>query len=293
MCVGDIRTPAGTGLAVGAFVPASAGDAPLLASSKLVAASPKERVHVLAVALAALASSKLSASKVGPALKLRGGGVLSLSPAEVQTFVGGLVGLASAAGYVYTEDIANKYMFTDPLTPQTKILAKVCCGVNLAAAVLLLKPEFFLVALAGTLYSLADQLGEVLDMPRYPLVAWGFMPFVFEWAMAKGYLPKSAFGAYVMANGIAGITYQAKAKLTQQSKSIAKFSQGSCLAIGAYLVSQAQGNTAAQSFGYWCGLQAAASLKFACVDGQGVVNPVDSYLWAAFYATAASIALTA
>jgi hypothetical protein len=248
---------------------------------------------MLAVALAALASSKLSASKVGPALKLRGGGVLRISPAEVQTFVGGLVGLASGAGYVYTEDIAKKYMFTDPLTPQTKILAKVCCGVNLAAAVLLLKPEFFLVALAGTLYSLADQLGEVLDMPRYPLFAWGFMPFVFEWAMAKGYLPKSAFGAYVMANGIAGITYQAKAKLTQQSKSIAKFSQGSCLAIGAYLVSQAQGNTAAQSFGYWCGLQAAASVKFACVDGQGVVNPVDSYLWAAFYATAASIALTA
>ena len=57
---------------------------------------------MLVVALAALASSKLSASKVGPALKLRGGGVLRISPAEVQTFVGGLVGLASAAGYVYT-----------------------------------------------------------------------------------------------------------------------------------------------------------------------------------------------
>jgi hypothetical protein len=253
---------------------------------------------MLSIAITALASSKLSSSKVGPALKLRGGGV---SPDDAQTVVAGLTALSSGVGFVYTQDTADMYEFTDPLTPQTKMFAKMNFGIQGALAVLLLKPELFNVALGGTFFALADQMGEVLDMPRYPVFAWSVVPFVFEWAVAQGHLPKWAFGAFLMANGAAGIAawdtlygmYQAKAKLTQQSDSMAKFSQAGLVAIGAYLVSQAQGNTASQSFGYLAAIMAAGIVKFAAIDGKGIFNPVGGYVWAAIYAAAAGIALTA
>ena len=265
---------------------------------------------LFSLALTAVASSpsKLSSSKVGPALKLRGGGV---SAADAQTVVAGLMGLSSGIGYVYTDDMAKLYEFTDPVTPQTKFMSKMTFGSNAAAAVLLLKPEYFVVAMAGVVYSLADQAGEVLDMPRYPMVAFAILPLVIEWAMAQGHLPKWALGAFLMTHGAASILawevtlgdlatilpiyslYQAKVKSTKQSECVGKFFIGNLLAQGIYLVSQANGHTAAQSFGYWSTAMTAAGVKFALVDGKGVFNPVGGYVWIALYAAAAGIALTA
>ena len=254
---------------------------------------------LLSIALTAVASSsKLASSKVGPALKLRGGGV---SAGDAQTVVAGLMGLSSGIGYVYTDDMAKLYEFTDPVTPQTKFLSKMAFGYNAVAAVLLLKPEFFVVALAGVAYSLADQSSVALDMPRYGLFGLAILVFVFEWAMAQGHFPKWALGAWMMAHGASSIVawdtvyclFQAKAKLTKQSECIGKFLNGNVLAIGIYLVSQANGNTAAQSFGYWSAVMTAAGVKFALVDGKGVFNPVGGYVWIALYAAAAGIALTA
>ena len=254
---------------------------------------------MLSIAITALASSsKLSSSRVGPALKLRGGGV---SPDDAIKVVSTLTALSSGVGYVYTKEMLDQYEFTDVVTPTTKMFAKMNFGVQGAAAVLLLKPELFLIALAGTFYSLADQMGEVFDMPRYPLFAWSILPFVFEWAMEAGHLPAWAFGGFLIANGLAGAfawdtiyeLYQAKAKLDKTGEAMGKFIQGGFVAIGVYLVSQAQGNTAAQSFGYLAATFVAALLKFLMVDGKGVFNPVGGYVWAAIYAAAAGIALTA
>jgi hypothetical protein len=254
---------------------------------------------MLSIAITALASSsKLSSSRVGPALKLRGGGV---SPDDAIKVVSTLTALSSGVGYVYTKEMMDQYELTDPLSPQTKMFTKMNFGVQGAAAVLLMKPELFLVALAGTFYSLADQMGEVFDMPRYPLFAWAILPFVFEWAMEAGHLPAWAFGAFLIANGVAGIAawdtiyelYQAKAKLDKTGEAMGKFAQGAFVAIGAYLVSQAQGNTAVQSFGYLAAIFTAAILKMALVDGKGCFNPVGAYVWAAIYAAASGIALTA
>ena len=249
------------------------------------------------VLVAVASSSPRSASKVGPALKLRGGGV---SADDARTVVASLMGLSSGIGYAYTDEMLKLYEFTDPVTPQTKFLSKMGFGASAVAAVLLLKPEFYVVALAGVIYSLADQSSEALDMPRYPLVAFAILPFVFEWAMAQGHLPRWALGAFLMAHGASSIVawdvvyglYQAKAKLTKQSECIGKFLNGNVLASGVYLVSQAIGNTAAQSFGYWSAVMTVAGVKFL-VDGKGVFNPVGGYVWIALYAAAASIALTA
>ena len=256
---------------------------------------------MLLLALAAVASpSKLSSSaKVGSVLKLRGGVSISVSAGDARTVAAGLMGLSSGIGYVWTDDMAKLYEFTDPVTPQTKLLTKMVFGINFAAAVLLLKPEFFVVALAGAPYSLADQAGAAFDMPRYPFFAWGILPFVFEWAMARGHLPKWAFGAFLMASGASIIAawdtacglYQAKAKqlLTKQSECVGKFFASNQLAIGVYLVSQAIGNTAAQSFGYWSAVMIAANVKF--IVSPGIVNPVGGYVWIALYAAAAGIDL--
>jgi hypothetical protein len=254
---------------------------------------------MLSIAITALASSsKLSSSRVGPALKLRGGGV---SPDDAIKVVSTLTALSSGVGYVYTKEMLDQYEFTDVVTPTTKMFAKMNFGVQGAAAVLLLKPELFLIALAGTFYSLADQMGEVFDMPRYPLFAWSILPFVFEWAMKAGHLPEWAFGGFLIANGLAGVfawdtiyeLYQAKAKLDKTGEAMGKFIQGGFVAIGVYLVSQAQGNTAVQSFGYLAATFVAAILKFVMLDGVGTFNPMGAYVWAAIYAAAAGIALTA
>jgi len=254
---------------------------------------------MLSIAITALASSsKLSSSRVGPALKLRGGGV---SPDDAIQVVSTLTALSSAVGYVYTKEMADMYEFTDPLLPSTTKLAKLNFGIQGAGAVLLLKPELFLVALAGTFYSMADQMGETFDMPRAPIVAWAVLPFVFEWAMEAGHLPKWAFGAFLIVNGLAGAfawdtifaLYQGKVKLDKAGESMGKFMQMGLVAIGVYLVSQAQGNTAAQNFGYYAATSCAGILKFLLVDGTGVFNPMGGYVWAAIYAAAAGIALAA
>ena len=254
---------------------------------------------MLSLAITALAtSSKLSSSRVGPALKLRGGGV---SPDDAIKVVSTLTAISSAVGYYYTDETADKYEMTDKMAPTTKLFCKMNFGVQGAGAVLLMKPELFLVALAGTFYSLADQMGEAFDMPRYPLFAWSVLPFVFQWAMDAGHLPAWAFGAFMIANGVAGIVawdtiydlYQAKAKLDKTGEAMGKFVQGGFVAIGTYLVSQALGHTAHQSFGYLAAIFTAAILKFALVDGVGCFNPVGAYVWAAIYAAASGIALTA
>ena len=254
---------------------------------------------MLSIAITALASSsKLSSSRVGPALKLRGGGV---SPDDAIKVVSTLTALSSGVGYVYTKEMLDQYEFTDVVTPTTKMFAKMNFGVQGAAAVLLLKPELFLIALAGTFYSLADQMGEVFDMPRYPLFAWAILPFVFEWAMEAGHLPAWAFGGFLMANGLAGVfawdtiyeLYQAKAKPDKTGEAMGKFVQAGLVAIGAYLVSQAQGNTAVQSFGYLAAIFTAAILKMVMLDAAGSFNPMGGYVWAAIYAAASGIALTA
>ena len=197
--------------------------------------------------------------------------------------------------------MAKLYEFTDPVTPQTKFMSKMAFGASAAAAVLLLKPEFFVVAMAGVVYSLADQSSEALGTPRYPMVAFAILTLVIEWAMAQGHLPKWALGAFLMTHGASSILawdavyglYQAKVKLTKQSECVGKFLNGNLLAQGIYLVSQANGHTAAQSFGYWSTAMTAAGVKFALVDGKGVFNPAGGYVWIALYAAAAGIALTA
>lgn len=249
------------------------------------------------LALGLALASALSPSKVAPALRLRGGGI---SARDAQKVVAGLMGLSSSIGYVYTAEMCELYEFTDPVTPQTRLLSKMAFGNNIAAAVLLLKPEYFIVVLAGVAYSVADQVGDVLEAPRYPVVAWAVLPLVFEWAMAQDRLPKWALGAFLMAHGVANImawefvydrVFQAKAKLTKQSLSVGKFFSGNILATGTYLVSQAIGNAPAMSFGYWAAVMTAVFTKFVLVDR--VFNPVGGYVWIALYAAAAGIALTA
>merc|ERR1712072_1656879 len=116
-----------------------------------------------------------------------------------------LTAISSGVGYYYTDEMVEKYEMTDKMAPTTKLFTKMNFGVQGAGAVLLMKPELWLVALAGTFYSLGDQMGEAFDMPRYPLFAWSVLPFVFQWAMDAGHLPAWAFGAFMIANGVAGI----------------------------------------------------------------------------------------
>ena len=107
---------------------------------------------MLSLAITALAtSSKLSSSRVGPALKLRGGGV---SPDDAIKVVSTLTAISSGVGYYYTDEMADKYEMTDKMAATTKLFCKMNFGVQGAGAVLLMKPELFLVALAGTFYSL-------------------------------------------------------------------------------------------------------------------------------------------
>ncbi len=225
------------------------------------------------------------------ALRLRGG----ISAGEAQKYIGYLTVASSAVGYVYTNEMADKYEPTEKLTPQTTAMGRMNFGVQLAAGVLLLKPDAFVPTLAAVFYSMASQFGETFQMPRYPMVAWAAILPALQWAAGEGKVPEWALGGFLLANGLFGSfmwetcysLYQTKVALNKQASSMGQFVNSGLAATGLYLLGPTLGWSDTQAVAGFLAAFAAGVLKFVLVDGEGMFNPMGGYAWAAIMAAGA------
>lgn len=240
-------------------------------------------------------------------MKLRGGAMPDA--ATVQKGIGYLTLAQATVGHAFTKESMEMYEFKSEIEGPTLTFSKMNYALQIAHAINLLVPEYGITALAVAIFTISGELAASLKAPRAPAIAWAGMLLALQhfkdsvppWLLPAMLIASGVHGVFAIDQamdmykiGTVGLGPKDKFKLSEQSKTMAKFVNAGFAALGMFLLAPVLGYSSAQAFAAYALAYTFFILKMVTVDGGAeLFNVAGGYAWAAIFGGAGVAALMA